>query len=64
MKKIKLDSSKLQLKKESIGNLLNKDFMKQIKGGLVAPLASGKKNDITCDTGTLCNATHDGGTAC
>jgi natural product precursor len=33
MKKIKLDSGKLKLKKESIGNLLNAEAMKHIVGG-------------------------------
>jgi natural product precursor len=33
MKKIKLDSGKLKLKKESIGNLLSTDAMKHIVGG-------------------------------
>jgi len=36
MKKIKLDTSKLKLKKESIGNLLNKDAMRHIEGGVKA----------------------------
>jgi hypothetical protein len=55
MKKIKLNSGKLKLKRESIGNILNKDAMKQVVGGNV---------DLTTNNGTICNWTNTGGTFC
>lgn len=47
MKKIKLDTGKLKLKKESIGNLLNKEIMKQIVGGYGGTTGYGGCMDYT-----------------
>jgi hypothetical protein len=48
MKKIKLDSSKLNLKKQNIGNLLSGSEMKHIIGGY------GQPTENTCGIAASC----------
>lgn len=65
MKKIKLDSARLQLKKETISNLTN-DELKKIQGGYntqYPPCGSGGCNTSTCPAFTT-NCYNTSGSGC
>ena len=63
MKKIKLNSGKLKLKKESVGNLQSKEMMKRVLGGgdQQTSLEIGMCTNVTdanCDTNIAHCATN------
>ena len=59
MKKIKLDSAKLVLKKEIIGNLTNTEMV-NVMGGDAYGTGAGMCTDFTKQEGTQCQSDYKG----